>query len=163
MYPISPLSFYPPGFSGSAEPDFSSNWRHGECWPKGLYFGTELKDETPISLHLSMTVNWRIWGHQDFGEQDQKSEWVQVIRPKWNEMKDRKGSVSKSGQQVRRSDRRYTVGHCVGRSPTGEPGELGQQHWLQNKERGSEISFLLHRQPVREYMTTTEELWSFLI
>lgn len=41
-------------------------------------------------------------------------------------MKDRKGSVSKSGQQVRRAGKRYTVGQYVGRRLTGERGDLSQ-------------------------------------
>lgn len=66
----------------------------------------ELKDETPKSLHLSVTVNWRKWGHQHFGKPKIRNlNELKALQP--NEMKDRKGSVSKSGQRVRKADKRY--------------------------------------------------------
>lgn len=46
------LLFYPHELSGSAEPDLGSKWGNGEGQTKGFYFGTELKDGRPNSLHL---------------------------------------------------------------------------------------------------------------
>lgn len=147
MHPLSPsLPFYPHEFSGSAEPDFSSNQGDGKWWPRGFYFGTRLKDETPNSLHLSVTVNWRKWGHQHFGKQNQKSEWVEVIGPKWNERQERQclkiwAAGEKGRQKVHSRAICRKKAHWRARGPesvtlTAEQGERRK------------ISVLLHWRPL---------------
>lgn len=157
FYALSPpLLFYPHEFSGSAEPDFSFYLGDGEWWPEGLYFGMELKDETPKSLHLSVTVNWRKWGHQHFGKPKIRNlNELKGLQP--NEMKDRKGSVSKSGQRVRKADKRfqYMLGqHGWRRTLRG----TRQSHWLQRKERLWDFHSL-RRTSGQPTVTTPKELF----
>ena len=165
FYALSPpLAFYPHEFSGSAEPDFSFYLGDGEWWPKELYCGTELKDETPNSMHLSVRVNGRKWGHQHFVRPRIRNlNELKGLEP--NEMKDSKGSVSKSGQQVSKADKRYQYmrGQYGWRRLTGlegnqavalteaEKGEIAIPYW------GPLISIL--RQQQKNYLKIAIIYW----
>lgn len=147
MYPFSPsLPFYPHEFSESAEPDLSSKVGDKEGWAKGLYFGT--KDETPNSLYLYVTVNWREWGHPHFGKQNQKSfKWVEVTGPKWKERQER--------QCPRVCSKQQGAGGKYGEDKIHAIGTMG------NKEnRVSNTDLQIKKSKTLRILSSADNLWS---